>query len=214
MFDSFQNLDYTNFESVQAAFHGLEASTAIIAVIACVIFALFACRLFKFGITVGAATAFGTIGAMYAPLLLDKVSLPLPEGFNIIPIIAFILAIVGAVLAWWLYKVSIFLAGAGAGYFAGALVATYLGSAGAGIAFFDGKFGTILVSVVCAIACAFLFLFLYKFLYIFASSMCGMVAAGLILGEAIYPALILYFLIAGVVAGVFAMIYQYKTAKM
>ena len=214
MFDSFQNLDYTNFESVQAAFQGLEASAAIVSVIACVIFALFACRLFKFGITVGAATAFGTLGAMYAPMLLDKVSLPLPDGFNLIPVIALVLAIVGALLAWWLYKVSIFVVGAGAGYYAGAILAAYLGSAGVGIAFFDGKAGTIIACVVCAIACAFLFLFLYKFLYRLASSMCGMVAAGFILGEAIYPAFILYFMIAGAVAGVIAMIYQYKTANM
>ena len=214
MFDSFKNIDITNIESIESAFAGLETYIAVFSVIALVVFALYACRLFKFGLTVSVSAAFGYLGAWLTPIVVEELGVELPEWLALTPIVAFVLALVGAILAWNLYKAAIFVAGAASGYGAGIVAASYLGAAGAGIAFFDGLAGEIIVSVVCALICAFLFLFLYKFLYILSTSIVGMCGAAYIIGVAVLPEYALYFLAAGAVAGIIAMVYQYKTNNM
>ena len=108
------------------------------------------------------------------------------------------------------YKAATFLVGAGVGYSLSTIAAAYLGSDGAGIEFFEGTAGLIIVGVVCALIAAFLLLFCFKFFYILITSVAPMAAAGLIIGALVYPEYALYTLIGGAVIGIIAMVYQYK----
>jgi hypothetical protein len=210
MFDCFKGINLKDFSTVSAAFGEFGLVPSLIAVIACIVLAFFAYKIFKLAITVSVALGFGLLGNWLTPIVLNGVAIP--ESIKIVPIVTFALAIIGALLAMWLYKIAVFANGAALGYFVGKFAVGYLGANGAGIAFFDGTAGKIVVSVVCAIIVAFLVVFFYKYIYIILTSIASMAVVGAIIGAFVYPTFTLYALIAGAVIGLIPMIYQFKSA--
>ena len=219
MNEIFQNVDYTDLESVTDALFKFEFVPMLIALIACVAIAFFAYRFYRICITAATAYGFGVLGYWFAEtILVDKLSVSLPiDEVALVPAVALIFALIGAIIAMCKYKAATFLVGAGVGYSLSTIAASYLGANGAGVEFFDGTAGKIIVAVVCAIVAAFLLLFFFKFFYILITSVAPMALAGLIVVTlvcATYAAdYALYALIAGAVIGVIAMIYQYKKSS-
>lgn len=210
MFSSFTSIDVKDISTVSTAFEQFGLVPSLIAVVACFVLAFFAFKIFKLAITVSVALGFGILGNWLTPIVLNGVAIP--ESINIVPIVTFSLTIIGALLAMWLYKVAVFANGAAIGYFVGGFAVKYLGAGGAGIAFFDGNAGKIVVSVACAVIVAFIVVFFYKYLYIILTSLASMALAGVIIGSFVYPTFALYALAGGAVVGLIPMIYQFRSA--
>ena len=211
MNEIFKNVDYTDIESVTDALDKFEFAPRLIAIIACIALAFFAYRFYRICITCATAYGFGALGYWFAEfVLVEKLSVSLPIDIALEPAVALVFALIGAIIAMCKYKAATFLVGAGVGYSLSTIAASYLGANGAGVAFFDGTAGKIIVGVVCALIAAFLLLFCFKFFYILITSVALMAAAGLIAGAIVYPEYALYTLIGGAVIGIIAMVYQYK----
>ncbi len=213
MFTNLQNIDWTDWVSVKDGFAGMELIPSLIAVIALIAVSFFAFKIFRIGVTAGVSFAGGILGYWLSGIILENFNITMPDGINLAPIMAFVFAIIGAILAICLYRIAVFAIGAGAGYFAGTIAASYLGAAGAGIEFFDGTAGIIIVGVVCALILAFIMFFFYKFLYILLTSVIPMAAAFAIVGFAVLPEYAHIFLVGGAVVGIIAMVYQYRQAE-
>lgn len=210
MFEQFKNINLKDISSVKVAFESLDLLPSLICAIACIVIAFFAYKIFKLSITVSVSCGFGILGAWLTPMVLKGITLP--AGLSLTPIMTFALAIIGALLAMWLYKVAIFAVGAGLGYFGGVIAAKYLGAAGAGVAFFDGTAGQIIVSVVCALIIGVVLLICYKYIYIIITSIGAVALAAMIIALEVYPDYANYALIAGAVIGLIPMFYQFKSA--
>ena len=215
MNEIFQNVDYTDIESVTDALYKIEFVPMLIALIACVALAFFAYKFYRICISCATAYGFGILGYWFADVILvEKLGVSLPiDNIELVPAVSLVFALIGTIIAICKPKAATFLVGAGAGYLASSIAVSFLGANGAGIEFFDGTAGQIIVGVVCAIVAAFLLLFLFKFFYILLTSVVPMAAAGLIVATLVCADYALYALIAGAVIGLIAMIYQFKKAS-
>lgn len=212
MFEILKNVDWTDVESVKDGFASVEFIPMLVSLIACVALAFFAFKFYRICITAATAYGFGALGYWFGGILTEEFGIEIAD-LALEPVVALVLALIGAIIGICLPRIATFLVGAGVGYSAGTIAASYLGAEGAGVEFFDGTAGEIIVAVVCALIVAFLLFFFFKFIYILLTSVVSMAAAGALLGFIVYPEFVLYFLIGGAVIGIIAMVYQYKASE-
>ena len=213
MNEIFENVNFTDITSVTDALAKIEFIPMLVALIACVTLAFCAFKFYRICITAALTFGFGMLGNTLAGTLLENLSISLPIDIALEPAISLVLALIGAIIGLTLPRFATFLVGAGAGYLASSIAVSFLGSEGAGITFFEGTVGSIIVAVVCAIVAAFLLLIFFKFFYILLTSVVPMALAGLIIATLVLPDFALIALIAGAVVGIIAMIYQFKKSS-
>ena len=179
--------------------------------------AFYSFRVFRVMLTLGGAAAFGVIGSMVvAPLLTTNLGIQL-QGISIVAAVGFVFALIGGLLAHFLYKLALFIAGAGAGYLIGSVILLPILQNSLNIAFLSSPAGQIVVPVVVAIIMAILFIFLFKFLYIVLTSVGGMALAGAFVGSSIITGMpiVLYASAAvGAIIGIFAAVSQFRRAAL
>ena len=157
-------------------------------VISLIILAFYGYRLWTYEIKIIVAVVLGVVGYTLSSTYIPLESMP--AGINLPAIIGFACAILGAVIAKFLFKLSIFASGAFLGFSLGSVV-----------------FYPLLLGI--------LFVTLFKHVYIIISSLGGMITAGFLVGTLIMPsnAGIFVGVILGIVMGIVAMTKQYKMAR-
>jgi hypothetical protein len=190
----------------------------LVAVLICGLMAIYSYRIFRLSLTVFGAIGLGVVGGnIVAPLLINAMG-EAPEGISMVAVCGFISALIGGLLMNFLFKVALFLSGAGAGFGLGiSVVLPLLINQFPDSTFFAGEGGFWVVGGVCALILGILFIFLFKFLYIVSTSMGGMITASLLVCTAIVPdggvIVVAASIIIGFVAGIFAAVKQYKACE-
>lgn len=181
--------------------------TLVSAAILLIINAFFGYKIFKFVIVIESSIGLGFLGnALLGPLIFQNP----PEGVNLSAILGIALAVVGALLAMFFFKLMLFINGAGLGFVLGA-VGCYLLSSNE---FFAKTWVIIAFGAISAIILGVLFIFFFKPVYIIVSSILGLTAAGFILSYLICPniyvILSIIMMSIGFIAGIFAAVYQFR----
>lgn len=191
---------------------------------ACVILtvlAFYSYRILRLELAVSGAIGGGILGyTVIAPLVFSQIP-NLPDiGIDYAALTGIVCTILGWVLAWALYKVAIFLLGAGAGFYGGMYIALYLMLKFPEQALFQNEIFFWAVCGLIALAAGLIFLFLFKFLYILTTSVGGMLGVAYLLGVSVFgasffnnPTYLYPTLAAGAVFGIVAMVVQYKKAN-
>ena len=212
------NMNEINFVEIGATLGDLYATAGFPAVlgivIALIILAFYGYRLWSFEVKIIVAIALGVVGWSLATAYIPLESIP--EGINLPVIIGIACAILGAVIAKFLFKLSIFASGAFLGFSLGSVVfyPLLLGIL-TDVAFMYEPYMIYVVGGVIALLLGILFVTLFKHVYIIISSLGGMITAGFLVGTLIMPsnAGIFVGVILGIVMGIVAMTKQYKMAR-
>ena len=207
-----------NFEEIGATLGDLYATAGFPAVlgivIALIILAFYGYRLWSFEVKIIVAIALGVVGWSLATAYRPLESIP--EGINLPVIIGIACAILGAVIAKFLFKLSIFASGAFLGFSLGSVVfyPLLLGIL-TDVAFMYEPYMIYVVGGVFALLLGIIFVTLFKHVYIIISSLGGMITAGFLVGTLIMPsnAGIFVGVALGIVMGIVAMTKQYKMAR-
>ena len=167
----------------------------ILAVVAGVL-AFYGYTLFKKFLPLFGAVAFGIIGAsIVAPLI--PVTLPI---VNLNAIVGIVLAVIGALLMIYAYKLAIFVIGAGIGFVVGYVVLAPMLSLSGVVA--------LIVSGVLALIVAILSLRLFKPIFILVTSVVSLIAVGALGAFVVFaePSIIFVAVLAvvGLIVGIFA----------
>lgn len=174
-------------------------------------------KIFKSVIYVISAVGLAFVGHAYiAPKLSGFITPHVPESISldVDVAIAFLLAMVGVLLAHVAYNFMVFCIGGGVGFLVGYFyVAGLLANHFTNLAFLSHKYVVIAVGVVCAIMVAILFLLAFKHLYIIGTSIGCMGLSGLILCKTLMPGeghvVAAVFIGFAAVIGIFMMRHQY-----
>jgi len=185
--------------------------------LALILVALYSYRIFRLELSVGGAIGCGTAGYLFlAPFILEKIP-NLPEGIDFAAIIAIVCAILGWVLIYALHKISLFLCGAGVGFYIGMILAAYLAAALPDAAIFQNNIVFWVICGICALALGIIFVFLFKPLYIILTSFGGMIGAAMLMAIAIFgqpDSIVLYVTLGvGAVLGIIGTVVQFKKAN-
>lgn len=183
-------------------------------VISLIILAFYGYRLWTYEIKIIVAVVLGVVGYTLSSTYIPLESMP--AGINLPAIIGFACAILGAVIAKFLFKLSIFASGAFLGFSLGSVVfyPLLLGIL-TDVAFMYEPYMIYVVGGVIALLLGILFVTLFKHVYIIITSLGGMITAGFLVGTLIMPsnAGIFVGVILGIVMGIVAMTKQYKMAR-
>ena len=209
-----------NYEEIVAMFSDpisiLQAGFPVIfaLVISLIILAFYGYRLWTYEIKIIVAVVLGVVGYTLSLTYIPLESMP--AGINLPAIIGFVCAILGAVIAKFLFKLSIFASGAVLGFMLGSAVfyPLLLGIL-TDIPFMYEPYMIYVVGGVIALLLGILFVTLFKHVYIIITSLGGMITAGYLVGVLIMPSTTGIFVgaILGIVMGIVAMTKQYKMAR-
>ena len=212
------NMNEINFVEIGATLGDLYATAGFPAVlgivIALIILAFYGYRLWSFEVKIIVAIALGVVGWSLATAYIPLESIP--EGINLPVIIGIACAILGAVIAKFLFKLSIFASGAFLGFSLGSVVfyPLLLGIL-SDVAFMYEPYMIYVVGGVFALLLGILFVTLFKHVYIIITSLGGMITAGYLVGALISPTPIgtLVGVALGIVMGIVSTTKQYKMAR-
>ena len=183
-------------------------------VISLIILAFYGYRLWTYEIKIIVAVVLGVVGYTLSSTYIPLESMP--AGINLPAIIGFACAILGAVIAKFLFKLSIFASGAFLGFMLGSAVfyPLLLGIL-TDMPFMYEPYMIYVVGGVIALLLGILFVTLFKHVYIIISSLGGMITAGFLVGTLIMPsnAGIFVGVALGIVMGIVSMTKQYKMAR-
>lgn len=209
-----------NYEEIVAMFSDpisiLQAGFPVIfaLVISLIILAFYGYRLWNYEVKIIVAIVLGVVGYTLSSTYIPLESMP--AGINLPAIIGFVCAILGAVIAKFLFKLSIFVSGAFLGFMLGSAVfyPLLLGIL-TDMPFMYEPYMIYVVGGVIALLLGILFVTLFKHVYIIISSLGGMITAGYLVGVLIMPSTTGIFVgvILGIVMGIVAMTKQYKMAR-
>lgn len=177
--------------------------------------AIYGYRVFKYTLAIGGAISCGVI--VYLLLLFNPLEGAFFEAVNLPGIAGVAAAFLGGIIMLLLHKLAIFVTGAGAGYFFGSWLVSFLGGKMPDVEFLQSKTTAIVTSIVCALIAGILFLVLFKLIYIVLSSVVGMAAVGALIGSMITPVpnviAVIIAAILGLVGGIFAAMKQFRDAE-
>lgn len=181
--------------------------TLISAVILLIINAFYGYKIIKFTIIAESSIGLGFVGnSLLAPLIFQNP----PERVNLAAIMGIVFAIAGALLAIFLFKLMLFINGAGIGAILGAFGCYLLSPDGVSTK-------TWVIAVICsvgAIVLGVLFIFLFKPVYIIVTSVLGLSLAGFIISYVICPDVYVIFSVImtaiGFIAGIAASVFQFR----
>ena len=170
--------------------------------------AFFGYKIFKFAIIIESSVGLGFLSyAFVGPFFVKTVS----EAVNVYAIFGIVGAILGIILAVFLFKIMLFLNGAALGGIS-CLSFFYLFRFDSVI--LSSTWFIITASVISAILIGLLFVFLFKPIYILITSVGGMTLAGFILSALICPKVLvilsIIFSAVGFIAGIVAAVYQFR----
>lgn len=209
-----------NYEEIVAMFSDpvsiLQAGFPVILgiVISLIILAFYGYRLWSYEVKIIVAIVLAVVGYTLSSTYIPLESIP--EGINLPVIIGFVCAILGAVIAKFLFKLSIFASGAFLGFSLGSVVfyPLLLGIL-TDMPFMYEPYMIYVVGGVIALLLGILFVTLFKHVYIIITSLGGMITAGYLVGVLIMPSTTGIFVgvILGIVMGIVSMTKQYKMAR-
>ena len=186
---------------------------ALIAAALLVLTAIYGYRIFKTTISVTVCVACGVVGSTLAPFILASLPIPAIEGVSLSAIVGVVLAGIGLLLGFKLYKLSLFISCAVGSYFVYTPVATLIAAMLPDVPLLNSPEGLMIVSAVLALLTGILMLLLFKPLYIIITSIGGVaLAVGLIAVSVApgYPVAGLVGLGVGALLGIPAAKHQFK----
>ena len=193
---------------------------SLVAIILYAFCAFYGYRIFKFSMKFISAVALGVVGAnLVAPLVTEALGTATVGPVSLSALIGLLFAVVGFVIAVYVYKLALFLLGAGAGFLAGELVTDILVSSGVLADFFASDAGYWVACGVCALVLGLLCAFLFKPLFIVISSIGSMfcvfsvVAVLLFSAETVTGIIALIPAILAVIVGIVAAVKQFKAEE-
>ncbi len=185
---------------------GLNLVVVLAFVVACVLIAFYAAKIFKLTITVAGALICGSVGALGGTYVVTMFEIPDMLSLSLPAVAGLVGALIGVAISYAVFSLLLFIVGGGCAAVASFTVITHYGL----IADLSKQ---LLASLVCAIIGGVLMVIFFKFLYILATSMGGMAMAGLIIGVNVAPdSRMIKLAILGIclIIGLFAMRHQYK----
>lgn len=177
---------------------------ALLAIVALVVSAFFAMRMFKVYMCIIGTFSFGFVGYTVASML----PLPEVEGINLVAVIGLVAALVGLIISPFLQRLVLFVGGAAAGYALGIFVASMIGTAAPVNEIVATIIAAIIALIVGGLTCA-----IFKPMYIIITSLGGMAVVGVLvctLVIGIDMTAVIVSLIVGAVIGIIPMIYQFN----
>lgn len=193
----------------------LDFPTVLILSLALFANAIYGYRLFKYSLALSGAVSCGII--VYSLLLLSEVNIPVLNLINLPSVAGILATFIGGAIMLILHKLTIFVSGAGAGYFLGQWLILALRVKMPDVAILQNDTTLLVGSIVVGVLCGILFLALFKLIYITVTSIGGMTAVGALVGSIIMPTpniiAIIITSILGFVAGIFAAMKQFRDSE-
>lgn len=191
-----------NFD-INAILGNITFMPALLAIVALVVSAFFAMRMFKVYMCIIGTFSFGFVGHTVASML----PLPTVEGVNLVAVIGLAAALVGLILSPFVHRLVLFVGGVAAGYALGVFVASMIGTTVAVNETAATIIAMIIALIVGGLACA-----IFKPVYIIITSLGGMAVVGVLVATLVVGVNMtgtIAGLIAGAVVGIIPMIYQF-----
>jgi hypothetical protein len=167
------------------------------------------------------ALIFGLIGSYVAPIATGALGMQNIGPVNLSVLIVFVLALIGALLMKFFYKLAIVIIGAAGGWSVGTAVSGIIALSFPDMTFFATSesgfsWGTLIISGICALIVAALSVFIFKGIYIVITSVFGMISAAVLAGISLFGADVMIITASGavgLVAGIICCVHQFRTAE-
>lgn len=180
---------------------------ALLAIVALVVSAFFAMRMFKVYMCIIGTFSFGFVGYTIASML----PLPTVEGVDLVAVVGLVTALVGLIISPFLHRLVLFVGGVAAGYALGVFVASMIGTA-----IEVNEIAATIIAAVVALIVGGLAAAIFKPMYIIITSLGGMAVVGVLVSRLIVGVnmtAVIISLIAGAVVGIIPMVYQFNSAS-